>query len=94
MNDSDNRRIARNSLLLYLRMGVTMLVKFYIARFLLEVLGIDQYGIWNVVAAYIVTFSFITGQIVTSPQRFRNFAMGRGMANLNTIVSVRLCMIE
>ena len=93
MNDSDNRRIARNSLLLYLRMGVTMLVKFYIARFLLEVLGIDQYGIWNVVAAYIVTFSFITGPIVTSTQRFLNFDMGRGGANLNKIFSVSLCLI-
>lgn len=71
-------------------MFVLMLVKLYTSRVLLEVLGIDDYGIWNVVAAFVVSFSFISSPLVTATQRFLNFDMGKGGNKLNQIFCVSL----
>ncbi len=78
---ANNRRIARNALMLYIRMGVTMLVQLYTSRVILEVLGIDDYGIWSLVATLVVSLSFITGPLSAATQRFISFELGTGNKN-------------
>lgn len=83
---ANNRRIARNALMLYIRMGVTMLVQLYTSRVILEVLGIDDYGIWSLVATLVVSISFITSPLSAATQRFISFELGTGNKNNAQIV--------
>ncbi len=89
-SQTSNKRIVKNTLFLYFRMAIIMLVKLYTSRVLLEVLGVDDYGVWNVVAAFVVAFSFISSPLVTATQRFLNFDMGKGGHNLNAIFNISL----
>lgn len=58
-------------------MAVTMVVQLYTSRIVLEVLGIDDYGIWNLVATLVVSITFITNPLTSAIQRFLNFAIGK-----------------
>ena len=74
---SSNTQIAKNSLFLYVRMLVVMLVSLYTARVVLNVLGVEDYGVYNVVAGVVSTFSFLTGTISAATSRFFAFELGR-----------------
>lgn len=80
-----NKRLAKNTFFLYVRLGVIMLVKLYTSRVLLNVLGIDDYGVYNAVAAFVISFSFISSPLITATQRFLNFDMGQGGSRLNIL---------
>lgn len=75
-SNSSNKRIALNTVYLYIRMGILMLVKLYTSRVLLQTLGVDNYGAWIAVASFIVVFSFIGSPLITATQRFLNYEMG------------------
>ena len=75
---SNNSRVAKNTMFLYIRMGISMLVGLYTSRIVLEALGVDNYGIYNVVGSFIVAFTFISGPLGTATQRFLNFELGKG----------------
>lgn len=90
---SDNSRIAKNTFFLYLRMGIILLIKLYIARVLLEALGIDDYGVWNVLASFVVSFQFVSSPIVSSTQRYLNYDMGQGGQQLNKIFNLSFELI-
>ena len=55
-----------------------MLIGLYTSRIVLEALGVDNYGIYNVVGSFIVAFTFISGPLGTATQRFLNFELGKG----------------
>ena len=57
-NSLNNKRIAKNTLMLYIRMLLTLGVSLYTSRVVLQVLGVEDYGIYNVVGGVIVLFSF------------------------------------
>ena len=59
----DNKRIAKNTLLLYVRMFFTMLVGFYTSRVVLNALGVVDYGIYNVVGGIVSTLSVLNGAL-------------------------------
>ena len=73
----NNKRIAKNTLFLYMRMLLIMAVSLYTSRVVLEALGVEDYGIYNVVGGIVVLFTFINGAMVTSTQRFLNFELGK-----------------
>lgn len=75
---ANNKRIAKNTLLLYIRMFLMMGITLYTSRVVLQMLGVDDFGIYNVVGGIIVLFSFINNAMVASTQRFLNFELGRG----------------
>lgn len=75
---SNNLRLAKNTLTLYFRMLMSMLVSLYTSRVTLEVLGVEDYGIYNVVAGIVVLFSFLNGTMATATQRFLSFEIGKG----------------
>lgn len=78
MSSSANQRIAKNTALLYFRMLLTMGVNLYASRILLDVLGVDNYGIYNVVGGVVVLFSFLNTAMSVSTSRFLTFELGRG----------------
>lgn len=75
---SNNKRIAKNTLLLYFRMLFTMIVTLYTSRVILQVLGIEDFGIYNVVAGVISFMGFINGCMNTTTSRYITFALGKG----------------
>ena len=72
----NNKRIAKNTLLLYVRMFITMSVSLYTSRIVLEKLGVIDYGINNVVAGMVTMFTFLNTTLATGTQRFITFALG------------------
>lgn len=77
-NSSNNKRIAKNTLLLYGRMLLTMAVSLYTSRVVLNTLGVVDYGIYNVVGGVVAMFTFLNTAMVTSTQRYLTFELGRG----------------
>lgn len=73
-------RIARNTLMLYIRMFVLMLVGLYTSRVVLAALGENDFGIYNVVGGVVAMFTIISGALNSAVQRFITFEMGRGDA--------------
>ena len=66
----NNKRIAKNTFYMYIRMGVTMLVQLYTSRIVLNALGVDDYGIYNVVGGIVSMMSFLNGALGASSSRF------------------------
>lgn len=82
----NNKRIAKNTLLLYFRMILIMLVTLYTSRVVLAQLGIKDYGIYNVVGGVVTMFAFLNNCMTTSTQRFMTFELGKG--NLQKLKNV------
>lgn len=74
----NNKRIARNTMLLYLRMLIMMIVSLYTSRVVLEVLGVTDYGIYNVVGGIVSMLGFLNSSMSNAVQRFLSFEMGKG----------------
>ena len=77
---ANNKRIAKNTLMLYVRMLFTMVVSLFTSRVVLQTLGVEDYGIQNVVGGVITMFTFINGGMVSSTQRYLNFEIAKGNA--------------
>ena len=69
----NSKRIAKNALLLYVRMLFGMLVSLYTSRVVLAVLGVEDYGIYNVVGGFVAMFSLISNSLSASTGRFMKF---------------------
>ena len=83
-NTVNNKRIAKNTLFLYVRMLVVMAVGLYTVRAILDLLGVVDYGIYNVVGGVVSMFSFLNSTLATSSQRYFSIELGKGdMKRLN-----------
>lgn len=76
-NSANNKRIAKNTLMLYIRMLLIMGVNLYTSRIILQALGVDDFGLYNIVGGVVVLFTFINNAMVASTQRFLNYELGR-----------------
>lgn len=74
---SDNRRIAKNTMFLYIRMFLSMTVSLYTSRVILQILGIEDYGIYNVVGGIVTMFTFLNGSLGSATSRYITFELGR-----------------
>ena len=74
----NNKRIARNTMLLYIRMLIMMIVSLYTSRVVLEALGVTDYGIYNVVGGIVSMLGFLNSSMSNAVQRFLSFEMGKG----------------
>ena len=72
-----NKRIAKNTLFLYIRMFIMMGVSLYTSRVVLQKLGVDDFGLYNIVGGVVVMFSVFNSSLAGSTQRFLNYEMGR-----------------
>lgn len=74
----NNKRIAKNTLLLYVRMLFMMVVSLYTSRITLNALGVVDYGIYNVIGGVVATLAFLKSTLSSASQRFITFELGRG----------------
>lgn len=87
----NNKRIAKNTLLLYFRMLFTMAVSLYTSRVVLNTLGVEDFGVYNVVGGVVAMFGFINGSMSSATQRYITFALGKGDKTwLQTVFSTTL----
>lgn len=77
MSSENNKRIAQNTLMLYFRMMLMMLVSLYTVRVVLKTLGVVDYGIYNVVGGVVTMFSFLSGTMAAASQRYFSFELGQ-----------------
>ena len=75
---TNNKRIAKNTMLLYMRMLFLMLISLYTSRVVLNSLGVDDYGIYNVVGGVVAMFSVLSGSLSGAISRFLTFELGTG----------------
>lgn len=78
LETQSNKRIVKNSLFLYIRMLILMGIGFYTVRVILEALGVEDLGIYNVVGSLIAIFDFVSSGLTNSTQRYINVGLGKG----------------
>ena len=74
---SDKKKIAKNTMFLYIRMVLVMLISLYISRVILQTLGASDFGVYNVVGGVVVLMSFINGPLHSATVRFLTYELGR-----------------
>ena len=65
-----NNKIAKNTLLLYFRMLLTILISLYTSRIVIKALGVDDFGIFSVVGAFVSMFSILSASLSSAIMRF------------------------
>lgn len=78
---ADNKRIVRNTLMLYVRMVLIMLVSLYTSRVILQKLGVQDYGIYNVVGGVVSMLAFLNSTLSATCQRYFSYELGCGNQN-------------
>lgn len=76
--ETNNKRLAKNTLFLYVRMFFTMIIAIYTSRVILDVLGVDDYGIYNVVGGIASSLIFLSSTLSNATQRYLNYGIGSG----------------
>ena len=88
---SKNKRIAKNTLLLYIRVVIALCVSLYSAKVVLNTIGVVDFGIYGLVAGVVAMFSFINSSMVSSTQRFMAFEIGK-KDNSNVLNVFNMCI--
>lgn len=96
-SSADNRRIARNAVYLYGRMLLTVGVSLYTTRVVLDLLGVDNYALYQLVGGIVAILGFINGTMALATQRFMNYEMGAGdrarlQRTFSTAMIIHLCI--
>ena len=90
-NQSNNKRIAKNTLLLYGRMLFMMVINLYTSRVILQALGVEDYGIYNVVGGVVAMFSILSSSLSAAIQRYITFELGKNKdRNLNKVFTTSI----
>ena len=92
-----SKQIAKNTLLLYVRMVFLMLVTLYSSRVILKALGVEDYGIYNVVGGIVTMFQMFSGSLSAAITRFITFELGKGnrkklRAIFSTAINIQLLL--
>lgn len=88
MGVSATKRVAKNTIIMYIRMLFLMFISFYSSRILLATLGFDDFGIYSVVGSISSTFVAIKSLFSESVQRFLNVSKGKGPSSIDEQVSI------
>jgi O-antigen/teichoic acid export membrane protein len=93
MTSTQNKRIAKNTLMLYFRQLVILFVSLYAIRIVLDELGVEDYGIYGTIAGLVALTAFLSGSLAQATQRFFSIALGeRNNERLNNTFSVTLML--
>lgn len=88
---ANNKRIAQNTIFLYFRMLLIMGVTLYTSRIVLKILGIEDFGLYNVVGGIVTMFTFLNGSLSGATSRYLTFELGRkNYKRLNQVFNVAL----
>lgn len=83
----NNKRVAKNTLFLYLRTLLVMTISIYTSRVVLDVLGVEDYGIYNVVGGFVSMFSMLSATLTAATQRFIAYELGTENPDVKKIFS-------
>ncbi len=86
-NNTSNSTIAKNTTFLYFRMLLTMVIGLFTSRIVLQVLGIDNYGIYTLVGGVVILFTFINNSLLSGTQRFLSYELGKSQPNIKEVFS-------
>lgn len=90
-NSSNNRRIAKNSIYMAIRMVFVLAITLYTTRVILDMLGVEDYGVYNVVCGFVSMFAFLNTSMSNGIQRFFNFELGKnGEEGANKVYNTAL----
>ena len=90
-NTTNNKRIAKNSVFLTIRMVIVLAISLYTTRVVLRVLGVEDYGVYNVVCGFVSMFAFLNTSMSNGIQRFFNFELGKnGIDGANRVYCTAL----
>lgn len=89
-----NKRIAKNSILLYLRMVIVMAIGLFTSRIVLQSLGVEDYGIYNLVGGLVTFFTVINAAMLSATQRFINYGLGNEENGRLNIIFSTSCTIH
>lgn len=81
MSKIANKKIIKNTLFLYIRMFLVLLISLYTSREVMNLLGLEDYGIYQVIAGFVSLFIFLSFSMSTATQRFLSFEIGKGTPN-------------
>lgn len=84
---TDNKRIAKNTMYLYFRMLFSMAITLYTSRVVLTALGVEDFGLYNVIGGILSLLSVLKVLVSSGTQRFLNFEMGRG-ASIERLIEI------
>lgn len=88
---TNTKRIAKNTIVLYIRMVVIMIITLYTSRVVLKALGFEDYGLYNVIGGVVAMLTFLKSSMSESTQRFLSYELGKGnQENLKNVFSVCL----
>lgn len=97
---TNSKRLAKNTIFMYFRMGFLMLISLYTSRVILQQLGVEDYGIYNVVGSIVVMFNSLKAIFAQSTQRFLSYEMGMGnveklqcVYNISTLINIIISVI-
>ena len=79
---SNKKRIAKNTLFLYIRMMLIMAISLYTSRIILNALGIVDYGVYNVVGGMVVMFGFLNSALAQASQRYIAYGIEKDSVNM------------
>lgn len=92
-SSANSKRIAKNTIFLYIRMLLTMAVSLYTSRVVLATLGIEDFGIYNVVGGVVTMFAFLNGTISGVTQRYLTYELGTGDKDkLKSVFNTAMCI--
>ena len=91
-NQGENtKRIVKNTIVLYIRMFLVMFISLYSSRIVLQALGVDDFGLFNVVGGVVALMTFLKTSLASSTQRFLSFELGRNdKERTKTVFSISL----
>lgn len=97
---SNSKRLAKNTFAMYFRMGLLTIISLYTSRVILQKLGVEDYGIYNLVGSIVLMFNSLKSIFAGSTQRFLNYEMGRGnydrlqlVFNLSILVNILIAVV-
>lgn len=91
MSSESNKRLAKNTMTLYVRTLVIMGVSLFTSRIILQTLGIDNYGIYNIVGGFVALFGIVSNTLVSTTQRYLTFEIGKDNAgNVTKVFSASM----
>lgn len=97
MNQTTGKRLAKNTAFMYIRMFVLIVVSFYTSRVVLQQMGIEDYGIYNLVGSIVAMLNSLRTLFASSTQRYLNYEMGQGNEHqlrlvFNLSIYINLCI--
>ena len=83
----NNKRLVKNTMFLYFRTLVVMGIGLYTSRLVLQVLGVEDFGVYNVVGGFVSMFSLFSGSLTVASQRFLAFELGKKHSDIQKVFS-------